>query len=113
MTAQEGRGKVELPQLRRHRIGDLPAAMSRRTAEETRGGVDDPVAPVVPEIHAFGAHDHPGIALEIAIGRERHPVLVERNPLLRRVILDLEFGMAHRVLPAWRGGAAWQPSRPS
>ena len=79
MTAQEWRAEIELAQLPAHRVGDLLAAVSGRNAEEAGGRIDDLLAAIVPEVHAFRAHDHLGIVLEFAVRGERHPVLVERD----------------------------------
>ena len=77
--AVNGAHEVELAQLRADRVGDLLAAVAGGDAEQARRRVDDLVAAVVPVVHAFGAHDHLRIGLEVAVRRERHPVFVERD----------------------------------
>jgi hypothetical protein len=79
MAARERRDEVELAQLRAHRVGDLLAPMARVDAEQAGRGIDQPLAPLVPVIHPLRAHDHLGVALEVAVGGERHPVFVERQ----------------------------------
>ena len=100
VRAQERRAEVELPQLGADRVGDLLAAVAGGDAEQPRRRVDDLVAAVVPQVHPFRADDHLRIGLEFAVRRERHPVFVERNALRNGLVLDRQFGMAHRGLLA-------------
>ena len=98
MRAQERRGEIELLQLPADGLGDLPAAVARGDAEESRRGVDDPVALVIPQVHALRADDHLRVCLEFAVGRERHPVFVERDPPRRGLIVERQLCMSHRRL---------------
>ena len=95
MRAQEWRTEVELAQLPADGIRDLLATVPGGYAEQTAGSIDDLVAAIVPQPHALGANDHLGIGLELAVRRERHPVLVERKSARRALVLDREFGVAH------------------
>ena len=95
MAAEKRRHEVELGQLPADGLRDLLAAVTGIGAEEARRGVDELLAAVVPVEHPFRADDHLGVGLEVAVGRERHPVFVERDPLRRGVGLDREFGVAH------------------
>src|SRR4029079_1955547 len=112
MAAQEGRAEIEFLQLPAYRIGDLLAAMTGRNAEQAGRRVDDLLAAVVPVVHAFGAHDQFWIVLEVAVGRERHPVLVERDParsgLVVLRVLNNQFGVTHGILRTRRRGGPAQ-----
>ncbi len=55
---------------------------------------------VVAVVHAFGAHDDARIGLELAVRRERHPVLIERGRLGVLAGLKREVGMTHAESPA-------------
>ena len=105
MPAQERCDEVELEELPVHRVGDLLAAVPGVDAEHPRRSVDELLAAVVPVIHALRAHDHLRIGFEVAIGRERHPVLVERDLAGLRLVAQGEFGVVHRDLLAWARGA--------
>ena len=105
MAAQERRDEIELGELLSYGFGDFAAAVSRGAAKQAGRGIDDFFPAVVPVVHAFGADDELGIRLELAVRRERHPVLVERDRLRLRTIGEREFGMAHRSLQNVRGSA--------
>ena len=97
--AQERRGEVELEELPADRLRDLLAAVAGRAAEQSGRRVDELLAPVVPEVHPFRADDHPRIGLEFAVGRERHPVFVERDAARVDLVAQREFGVAHGLSP--------------
>ena len=50
--------KDELAHLRRHRVGDLGAAVPDVDAPQARGAVEQPVAVGVPDVHTLAADDH-------------------------------------------------------
>ena len=69
-----------------HRVRNLLAAVAGRHVEQPGTGVDQPVAVLVPKIHAVAFCDQTGSILEFAVRRERHPMLfqrVRREALLR------------------------------
>ena len=103
MRAQERRDEVELDELPRHGLGDLPATMTGIDAKHARRGIDELAAAVVPIKHPLRAHDHFRIGLEIAVGGEGHPVLVERDLARLRRVVTRDFGMVHHVLQVRRG----------
>src|SRR5579885_2647506 len=80
MAVLEGRHEIHLLHLPRHRLGDLAPAMPGIAAEEARGGVEHLAAVMVDEIDALGAHEEPGIGLEVLVGRERNPLVLEGVP---------------------------------
>ena len=98
MRAQERRDEVELGELPVHRFGDFLAAVTGVDAKHTRRGVDELLAAIVPVVHALGPDHHLRVGLEVAVGRERHPVLVERDPARLQLVAEREFGVAHRDL---------------
>ena len=98
MPAQERRDEVELGQLAADGVGDFPATVAGSAAEQSGRGVDDPLAAFVPVVHALGPDDHPRLGLELAVGRERHPVLVEGNRPGGALVVQRQFGVAHRSL---------------
>ena len=104
MAAQERRDEVEIGQLLMHGFRDFLATVSGRAAEHAGRRVDQLVAAIVPVVHAFAAHDEARRGLEFAVRRERHPILIERDRLGLRLIVELVFGVAHLRISRKRGG---------
>src|ERR1041385_7768718 len=81
MAALETGRVVQLEQLAVHRLGDFRPAVASGRGEEARGTVEDLPAIRRPVIHALRPGDELGLGLEVAIGRERHPVTAEGDGL--------------------------------
>ena len=81
MAHLEGRGVVELADLRRNRLGDLLAAVAGIDAPQAGGAVQDLAAVVGSVVHVLGGDQQARLLLELAVRRERHP---ERFEVVRR-----------------------------
>lgn len=77
MAELERRRVVELRDLAAHGFDDFRAAVAEARAPEARQAVEDLAAFGVRVIRALARHDHARVGLELAVGRERHPVRVE------------------------------------
>jgi hypothetical protein len=73
----ERRGVVHGFELPRDGRGDFPAPVTGVDAPEPGHAVENPPALGRLVVHARRARQHAGIALELAVGREGHPVRFE------------------------------------
>jgi hypothetical protein len=71
------RGIIQLLQLSRHGLRDLGAAMTGVDAPQTGGTIQDLVSVHVTVVHALGALKNARRFLELPVGGERHPVMIE------------------------------------
>src|SRR5215467_9767321 len=76
MSHLESGAVVELLDLLRHRLGDLRVGMAERAAPQPREAVEQALALGGGVVGALGARENPRawIPLQVAVGRERHPV---------------------------------------
>jgi hypothetical protein len=81
----EGRGVLHRRNLLADRFADFTAAMTRIHAPQTRDGIEDLPAVGRPVVHALSLCQHPGIGLELAVRRERHPEGFHRVALQRGI----------------------------
>ena len=68
---------VELRGLLAYRFGNLASAMAEPRAPQAREAVEHLAPIAVGEVGALRRHDHARVALELAVGGEGHPELVE------------------------------------
>ena len=77
MAHLEGGRVIQLPDLFRDRRNDARIGMTGVAAPETGRPVEDRLPLRIRIIHALGADQHPGVRLELAVCRKRHPVGIE------------------------------------
>ena len=77
MAVLEARGVVEGAQLTGDRFLNLGAVVAGAAGPQARQAVEHATALVVDEVVAFGPDNDARVALEVAVGGERHPVSVE------------------------------------
>ncbi|MNH32223.1 hypothetical protein D3C79_926510 [compost metagenome] len=77
VTELEGRGVIQGAELTCNRFGDFLAGMPGTTGPQARQGIEDPAPFVIDQVIAFGRHDQPWVAMEIAVGGVRHPVRIQ------------------------------------
>ncbi|MCY1536000.1 hypothetical protein D9M68_714360 [compost metagenome] len=88
MAHLEGRREIQLGDLPAHRFGDFSAAVASVAAPEAGGTVEHLVSVAAGEEHPFGAFQQARIGLELAVGGEGHPEVIEtvgNSARLRRV----------------------------
>ena len=73
MTHLEGRRVVQGLELARDRLSDLPAAVSRVDAPQSRDRIEDLSPLGGPVVHAARFREQPGFRLELAVGGEGQP----------------------------------------
>ena len=81
MSHLERRRIVQFGQLAANRIGDAQPAVSGVDAPQAGGPVEHPPVVGAAVIHAIGGDQQPRRRLELAVGRERHPIAVERREI--------------------------------
>ena len=77
MAHLEGRREIHLLQRARHGLADLLAAVAGIHAPQAGDAVEDLATIGRPVVHALGVGKDARLGLEMAVGRERHPVRFE------------------------------------
>ncbi len=94
MAHLEGGGEIHGHQLTLDSLGDPLAAVACIHAPQTGGTIQHHITVDIGIIHAFGGSEQTGGRLELAVGRERHPEVIERRAVC---FADL----VHEVSPEW------------